>query len=51
MAKSKNKRKNGKTKRFNPASKIGYRIAGYDTYTQADIDRNNRLALIDMATK
>lgn len=51
MAKSNNKRKNGKTKKFNPKSKSGHRISGYDVYTQRDIDRNNKLAMIEIATK
>ncbi|AUR92791.1 hypothetical protein NVP1177O_26 [Vibrio phage 1.177.O._10N.286.45.E10] len=51
MPNSKNKRKNGRTKNFNPKSKSCHRISGYDVYTQRDIDRNNRLAMIDMASK
>ena len=51
MAKSNRKRKNGKVKKFNPKSKIGYRIAGYDAYSQKDVDRNNRLAMIEMVSK
>lgn len=51
MSKSNNKRKNGKVKKFNPRSKVGYRISGYDVYTQKDVDRNNRLAMIDMVAR
>ena len=48
--KVKTKRKNGNVKKLNPKSKLGYRISGYDVYSQADIDRNNRLAMIEMAS-